>query len=121
MLVEQGYHFDLITSVSANVSRLNSRGFFLPEELTQQLPQPLVKQIFIPTLEKTERAQLTHQERSRHKVSVRIKKEYKDQIKNLSILLIDDIVTTGETIKAHITSLQNAGVKNITVLVLARA
>ncbi len=45
----------------------------------------------------------------------------KGELKNISILLIDDVVTTGATVTACSKALLKAGAKEITVLAIARA
>lgn len=44
-----------------------------------------------------------------------------NQLKNKSVLLIDDVITTGATIEACIQALLNAGVKSVSVATIASA
>lgn len=49
-----------------------------------------------------------------------INSKYKDAIKGKTILLIDDVITTGATIEACTRTMLRAGAKNVNVLTLAR-
>ncbi len=42
-----------------------------------------------------------------------VKEKFRNEIQNKSIILVDDVITTGATIFSAATSLRNAGVKNV--------
>jgi predicted amidophosphoribosyltransferase len=104
--------FDIISSVTADKKRLNSRGFFLPDELINNTCN-----IFKIQTNTLELASQKKSKRSYITLSVKLNK-------NLStyktILLIDDVVTSGLTFISHAKIIKNK-YPNIKVYCLAFA
>ena len=93
-----------------------ARGFNHVESIFESLSLPMVK-----ALRKTEDIKQSSQTKEgRKNIGKYLEITSKTHIKGKKILLVDDIYTTGSTIKACIGLLKGAGAKTIRVLVIAK-
>jgi len=122
-LVTENINLDYITFVPIHASRLKERKFnqakLLAQEVSSLLDIPLLAlcEKVINTKSQTE---LSFKERRANvKDSFAFNKQYKKQIKDKNILIIDDVFTTGATCDEVSSVLLKAGAKNCFVLTLA--
>ena len=113
---------DTITFVPLTNSRLRERGF----NQSKMLAGEIAKDTGIPILDLLEKTsstkpqnELTRDERFSNLKDV-FKVRRNAEIKNLRILLIDDVMTTGATFSECAKALISSGAKEVTCLALAR-
>jgi len=107
----------LITFVPTTTSRRRQRGYDHAALLARQLAK-LRGWEFAPSLmrlDKTRQVGSSRKERLSNKIEYRVCTE----IKGRTILLVDDVVTTGSTIELAAKSLRNAGATHVSAAVLA--
>ncbi len=114
--------FDLILPVPIHRKKLRERGFnqvvVLAEKLSARIGIPLDRTSFVKSADTPPQAGLSRKERlSNLRGSFRVAR--KDAIKNKRILLVDDVATTGSTIREAARTIRNAGSARIEALVLA--
>jgi ComF family protein len=114
--------FDLILPVPIHRKKLRERGFnqvvVLAERLSRSVGIPLNRTSFVKSLDTPPQASLPRQERLRNlRGSFRVAR--KDAINNKRILLVDDVATTGSTIREAAWTIKKAGGARIDALVLA--
>ena len=115
--------FDLITPVPLHWSRALTRGY----NQTALLCEVIAKELNIPTRSTLRRIRATpkqaglgREERKRNLTGAFAARPRKLQ-KSSTVLLVDDVLTTGSTLAAAATALLEAGVADIRVLTLLRA
>jgi len=116
---------DLITFVPLHPSRLQERSFNQAEQLAKRLSY----YIGIPAIETLERVKETHKQSKSGKWerlnemqgAFQIIDRVKEQIQVKTILIIDDIYTTGATLNECAQELMDSGAKKVCSLTLARA
>ncbi len=115
------HHFDFIIPVPLHRSRIKKRGFNQAVEIAR----PISKQLNIPLLlhqckrikNTNAQSQLTFEQRSSNiKKAFVVDKKFSAK----KVLVIDDVVTTGSTIKEFCKTLKENGVEFIAVWVCAR-
>lgn len=113
---------DAIVVVPLHKKRLRQREFnqtaVIGHHLSKKLKIPLLLDALIKVKETKPQTGLGSEERLRNLNNTFIAK---DVVKELNLLLIDDVITTGATIKECSKALLKAGAKSITVLALARS
>lgn len=118
-------HFDYITSVPLHKSKMRTRGFNQSELIAKYLSDKL----FIPYAGALKRAKKTAKQSQKSKEDRRknikgafiIKSPHKyEHIKNSSVLLVDDVYTTGSTADECSKTLLNFGVSKVYVITIAR-
>ena len=115
--------FELIVPVPLHHQRLRERGFNQALVLGKILSKKMGKKISVRALRRIRhtipQVQLDHSERERN---VRGAFEVKDQreVKDKTLLLIDDVFTTGATVNECAKVLKKSGAKSVFVLTLAR-
>jgi len=106
------------------IKRLKWRGFNQAEEIAKHISSffetPLVSDVLVRNKKTLPQTELSENKRRRNILGV-FDCENQEKIKNQNILLIDDIYTTGSTIKECAKVLKNAGAKKIIAIVVARA
>jgi ComF family protein len=114
--------FDAIVPVPLHWWRGWLRGFNQAELLAQEVAQrwgiPVVKALR-RTRWTAPQADLSRAQRRRN-VSGAFRAAHPDRVEGRSILLIDDVFTTGATARAGALALKRAGARRVTVLTLAR-
>ncbi|MDR2772752.1 MAG: ComF family protein [Elusimicrobiota bacterium] len=114
---------DFIVPVPLNVIRHFKRGYnqaeFLAQGLAKAINKPLLTKVLVRKKITKPQFKLSKKEREEN-----IKNSFyalsSPQIKNKTILLIDDIVTTGVTVSTCAYELKKAGAKKVYVLTLTR-
>lgn len=122
-LDENAISCDSITWVPLSRRRLRTRGYdqarLLAEAVAARKGWPCV-----PTIEKTRhtRAQsgLRRREARRANAAGAYRVTAEESVKGKDLLLVDDIVTTGETLMECARMLRSAGAKSVTALTVAR-
>jgi len=116
-------HYDLIVPIPLHPDRLRSRGFNQSLELARTLARseyaPLSTQALLRTRNTPAQHSLPRSQRM-HNLDGAFHADAK-QLKGLSILLVDDILTTGATARAATQALLQAKAADVILLVLARA
>lgn len=113
---------DAVVPVPLSPGGLKSRGFnqalLLSRHLSKERKIPLLMDVLRKVLETPPQVGLSAKERA-----VNVKKAFTctGKVTDLSILLIDDVMTTGATVNACSRQLIKAGAKSVSVLTLARA
>lgn len=109
------YHGRLVVPVPSNKEDDEKRGFNHVKEIFKYLGLNVVDCLYKNTTYK-QSDQSFDKRINIHKVI-----EYIDviDIKNKNILLVDDVITTGNTLKACVKLLRNKGVKSIKILTLS--
>lgn len=105
-----------IVLAPSHVSHDLERGFRPVEEIFKVLGLPL----FDPFIKTNEVKQVELSVEERKEVSKYIKLRENFNLKNQKILLVDDIMTTGSTLKAMVKILKEENVKKIKILVVAK-
>jgi competence protein ComFC len=117
--------FSLITFVPMHEERLRERGFNQAELLAIEVG----KQLQIPVVPMLKRVRSTaaqsKRSRSERLLALRnifqiAKKENRDWIENIKILVVDDVYTTGATLRECAKSLRQAGVAHVCSVTFAR-
>jgi ComF family protein len=116
-------NIDIIISVPLNIFRRLKRGYnqaqILAEGISQAIGKPQNSHILYRKKMTKAQFKLTKQER-RENIKDSFYAKNSSIIKNKTILLIDDIATTGATASACAKTLKKAGAKKVFVLTLAR-
>ena len=112
-LIYKGY---IIIPIPSYFEDDEVRGFNHVELIFSNLKLEMVK-----ALEKVEKVKQSEKnQKQRQQIKKYLKVKNIDKIKNKKILLVDDICTTGSTLKAAIDLLKEAAPKDIKILVLCK-
>lgn len=113
--------FDALVPVPLHRTRLRERGY----NQSLELARPLIKRLKIPLLHAVRRlratpsqASLSAEERIKN---VRRAFAVNGEVKGLSIVVVDDVVTSGATVEAVARCLLRAGAKRVEIVAVARA
>ena len=114
---------DAVLAVPLHITRLRKREFnqslSLAEPVAEYLGVPLLIDSLVRTRQTAPQTTLEWKDRHsnvRHAFSVRRPEE----VENKTLLLVDDVLTTGSTVNECARTLRNVGAKSIHVLALAR-
>ena len=115
---------DLIVPVPLHIRRLRERGFnqalLLARELSKQTGIPCEQRSLRKIKDTPFQTALKGRERRKNlKAAFRVKKT--EEIEGKSVLLVDDVYTTGTTVNECARTLLEAGAATVGVLTLARA
>ncbi len=116
-------HIDAVVAVPMNPRKEKDRGFnqasLLGSALAQKTKKPFIKSALYCRKDLIPQSALGRSERKQH---VRGAFEARDRarIQNQRLLLVDDILTTGQTASECAKALKNAGAVSVTVLAVAR-
>ncbi|MDI6785643.1 MAG: ComF family protein [bacterium] len=120
----KNYQFDYIMPIPLHPKKLRKRGYNQAELFAKYLSKAYKIEYYKDNLtrkkETLPQINLDKKERLRNVKSSFIVK-YKEKVKDKSILLIDDVYTTGATVNECSKELKESGVKKIIVLTLARS
>lgn len=115
---------DLVVPVPLHKTRLRQRGFnqaaVLGKWLAGRRGVPLDPFVLLRTRATPTQVGLSEKERSAN-VAGAFAVRNRDAVRNRSILLVDDVYTTGATVAECAKVLRRAGARRVDVLVLARA
>lgn len=125
LLFEEAANFDLIIPLPLHPRRQRQRGFNQAEKLAQvinrRLNLPIENQILVRT--KNTLPQMSLESKKQREDNIKgafaVKSKYGKALEKKSVIVIDDIFTSGATIKEAVKILKRAGVKKIMVLVAA--
>ena len=117
-------HIDCILYVPISIKRYYERGYnqsyYLANKISKEIKVPLIKYGIIKIKHNKRQSELCHKDRvSNIKNVYRVNKLY--DLKGKSVLLIDDIYTTGNTANECSRVLKECGVKRIVVATVAIA
>lgn len=119
---KNNYDCDLIIPVPLSKSRLKLRKYNQAEMLAMPLSKnfnlPIINNAVVRIKDTNKQANLTHSQR-RENLKNAFQLVDKKSIKNKNVLVVDDVMTTGETIKNLCYELHKGKPKNIYVLTLA--
>ncbi|MCK5087544.1 MAG: ComF family protein, partial [Melioribacteraceae bacterium] len=115
--------YDLVTAVPLHKKKLLRRGFnqaeILARNVAKKLELPYEHQIIRKIKDTTSQSYLDKEERFKNVAGI-FSCESKKSLKEKSVLLIDDIFTTGATTNACSLTLKKSGVAKVTVFTLAQ-
>ena len=122
-LIKQNWNIDLICYVPLFEKREKERGYNQSRELAYQLSQLINIPVFNDITRLRDTPTQTSLTRKQRKENVKdsFKVSNKSQLKEMNILLIDDVFTTGSTTNEISKNLKSAGANNIYVLTIAHA
>lgn len=113
---------DGIIPVPLHHERLHQRGFNQTASISRHLAKNLKIPLMLDVLKKTKKTppqtDVTGKERLKNIKNVFAASE---EIKGLDLLVIDDVITTGATVRECAKTLIKAGAKSVTVVALARS
>ena len=114
--------FDYIVSVPMTKKRERERGYnqsaLLAKSLSERIGIPFLSNALIKTKETSAQKSLSRKEREKNLTGC-FKVEKRDLIKGKTVLLVDDILTTGATAEAIGNKLLGAGAKRIYLATVA--
>ncbi|MEJ1236835.1 ComF family protein [Chryseolinea sp. T2] len=118
------YNFDLVVPVPLHTSRLRKRGYNqaakFGEGLSKELMIPQADEALVrmhKTETQTKKSRVTRWENIANAFRIALPEIVKDR----SILLVDDVITTGSTLEACVQALLSAGPRDISVACIAEA
>ncbi len=115
---------DLITFIPLHPYKLRTRGYNQCQEIALEfgkLSNIPVKNLLERTKNSLAQAKIKNQQERLQRMQniFQIRNKYKDLIKNKTIILIDDVLTTGATLNAASKTLKDSGTKAIFGLIIA--
>lgn len=121
---EIGEPFDMVVSIPLHRYRKNWRGFNQSEVLGRLVAEKLKIEYseMLTRVRNTPQMALVEKKEERQKLiesAFRLKEEWSDPIKQKRILLVDDVFTSGSTMKECTKVLKKSGAKSVWGLVLA--
>ncbi len=119
-------NIDYITIVPLHLNKIKKRKFnqvalICFNILTKDLKKKYLPDLLFRTKETTTQTKLTQKQRqSNIKRAFMVNRKHQDLVKDKTVLLVDDVMTSGATIEACSKALKKRGVKKIIVLTLAK-
>lgn len=121
--VQKIKQYDIIIPAPMHSENKKKRGYnqteLLAEEIERRLEIPCVSNVLVKDIQNKKQSQLGEKERKENVKNV-YKLENEKLIYNKKILLLDDIFTTGSTVKECIKTINKTKVKKIDALVIAK-
>ena len=118
------YDFDLVMAIPLTKSSLRKRGFnqalFIASCCARVLGLPLLKHQFTKVVDTPHQASLDRDARVHNLKPDVFRVTCTVGIESQKILLCDDVLTTGSTLKAAAATLKNAGADSVAAITLAR-
>ena len=119
----QNFTGTVLCPIPLHKRKLKWRGFNQAEEIAKHLSEalsiPLYSDILVKTKNTTPQVELEGIERRINMLGV-FEVKSRERVQNKNILLVDDVYTTGATMREAQKVLQQAGAKQVTALVVAR-
>jgi ComF family protein len=109
--------YDAVIPVPSTARRTIERGYNHAHELARRLGPPVLGRALIRT---SERPQVGLRREQRRENLASAFRRGPDSVRGASLLLVDDVVTTGATATAAVEALLSAGARSVGVLALAR-
>jgi competence protein ComFC len=113
--------FDAIAAVPMHRSKLRIRGYNQAELLARALGRQIGVRCEDLLTKKEERASQSSLARTERAANVRNVFSASDSVRDRAVLLVDDVCTTGETLRACAKTLRKAGAKRVCAVVVAKA
>lgn len=128
VVVAQKWSFDIIIPVPLHSKRLKERGYNQAERIAQSLALTLEREgdmwsdALYRTRETSSQVTKTMKERQANlQDAFAVTPAYQDSLPSLRVLLVDDVFTTGSTIKACAAALRGGGVSSIWAATVTQA
>jgi len=119
-----GSDFDLVLAIPLTRSSLRKRGFnqalFIASCCADVLKLPLLKHQFTKVIDTPHQASLDREARGRNLNPDVFRITHNICVESRKILICDDVLTTGSTLKAAAAALKNAGANSVSTMTLAR-
>lgn len=117
--------YDILACVPIHNSKLKKRGYnqsaVLAKNISNKMNKKFIPNLLLKVKETDSQSGLTKEDRIKNvKGSFAINKKYKDQVFRKTVLLIDDVITTGATVNECCKNLRKAGAKKVVVLTFAK-
>lgn len=116
-------NYDIIIPVPMYKKKKAIRGYnqseLIARKLAKYFKMPIVTKVLIKQVNTQMQSSLGKRERIKNVQNV-YKIQYQEKIKDKNVLLVDDIYTTGATVKECKKMLQFAGSKNIGTIIIAK-
>jgi len=119
----EAFACDMVVCAPLHKRALRKRGYnqseLLARPIAKQLSLPFIKDAFIKIKETPKQSTLQYSERQRNVADCFALSLHKSLLRGKTVLLIDDVLTTGATADALASLLKKAGAKTVIVLVIA--
>lgn len=103
------------------LSRRYNQSYLLARELARSAEKPLMHRLLRRTKYTLQQTGLSRAERRKNVQSAfRVAKKKYPQVKDKTVLLVDDVLTTGATVEACAKALKKAGAQKVMVVTVAR-
>ncbi len=117
--------YDIITQVPISKKRYKQRGYnqssIIAKNLAKELEIKYMENVIKKIKDNIPQSMLNEEEREKNVKGVyNLQKNQKEKIFGKSILLVDDIFTTGNTVNECSNILKESGVKNIGIFTIAK-
>lgn len=113
---------DGIVPVPLHKKRLLQRGFnqaaAISQSLSEKLKIPLMLHVLTKVIDTPPQIKVSGKERIKN---VQDAYSVSDEVEGLELLLVDDVITTGATVRECAKALMDAGAKDVSVIALARS
>ncbi|MCD6293052.1 MAG: ComF family protein [Deltaproteobacteria bacterium] len=118
------FDFDLIMAIPLSPAALRKRGFnqafYIASRVAAELKQPPTRNLLVKQIDTQRQASLDRRSRALNLGPDVFQVSEPKQVAGRKILLCDDVLTTGATLRAAARALKNAGAVSVSALTLAR-
>lgn len=120
LAIKEFNNTEIVVPIPISTKRLYERTFNQAKLLAELLPFPNVEALILPVTQVKQSKKSRKQRLQLENNPFEVNKEVVESIKGKSILIVDDIYTTGATIYQAAKLLKDIGVNNICSITLAR-